>query len=68
VLGLIGWALCGLGSVIAIVLGFIARNQIRQSSGTQTGTGMATAGIVLGFIATSFWVLVFVLQMANANS
>jgi hypothetical protein len=68
VLGLIGWAFCGLGSVIAIVLGFVARNQIRQSNGSQTGTGMATAGIVLGFIATSLWVLLFVVQMANVNS
>ncbi len=68
VLGLIGWAFCGLGSVIAIVLGFVARNQIRHSNGGQTGTGMATAGIVLGCIATSLWVLVFVLQMASVNS
>ena len=29
VLGLIGWAFCGIGSVLAIVFGFIARGQIR---------------------------------------
>jgi len=66
VLGLIGWALCGVGSVVAIVLGFVARNQIKRSFGRQTGTGMATAGIVLGFIAASFWILVFTLDLATS--
>ena len=42
--------LCGIGSVVAIVLGFVALDQIKQSGGRQTGSGMATAGIVLGFI------------------
>jgi hypothetical protein len=44
-------------AIVAIVLGFVARNQIEQSGGTQQGSGMALAGIILGFI----WVgLVFV--------
>ena len=44
-------------AIVAIVLGFVARNQIEQSGGTQQGSGMALAGIILGFI----WVgLVFI--------
>jgi len=44
-------------AIAAIVLGFVARNQIEQSGGTQQGSGMALAGIILGFI----WVgLVFI--------
>lgn len=35
--------------ILAIVFGFVAKNQIKQSGGTQGGDGMATAGIVLGF-------------------
>src|SRR5438067_2461214 len=37
-------------AIVAIVLGFIARNQIEQSGGTQQGSGMALAGIILGGI------------------
>jgi Domain of unknown function (DUF4190)/zinc-ribbon domain len=67
VLGLIGWAFCGVGSVVAIVLGFVARNQIKRSWGQQVGGGMATAGIVLGFIGASFWILAFILQIASLD-
>jgi hypothetical protein len=37
-------------SLIAIILGFIARKQIRESMGAQTGEGLALAGIILGFV------------------
>jgi hypothetical protein len=41
---------CGVGSVVAVILGFIARTQIKASGGRDTGDGMAKAGIILGFI------------------
>jgi hypothetical protein len=65
VLGLGGWLLCGVGSVVAIVLGFVSRNQIKQSWGRQTGSGFATAGIVLGFIGASFWIIVLTLNLVH---
>jgi hypothetical protein len=37
-------------AIVAVVLGFVARNQIEQSGGTQQGSGMALAGIILGFV------------------
>jgi len=37
-------------AIVAVVLGFVARNQIEQSWGTQQGSGMALAGIILGFV------------------
>ena len=37
-----------LGSILALVLGYVARKQIRERN--QAGGGMATAGIVLGWI------------------
>jgi hypothetical protein len=40
----------GLGAVLALVFGYRARRQITRSSGRQTGSGLATAGIVLGWI------------------
>ena len=46
-----------LGSVLALVFGHTARNQIIASGGRQTGEGLAIAGIVLGWIgiATFVW-------------
>jgi hypothetical protein len=68
VLGLVGWLACGLGSVAAIVFGFIARDQIKRSQGRERGTGMATAGIVLGFVAVALLLLVFVVSLASSGS
>ncbi len=48
VLGVLGW--CGIGSLLAIVFGRQARDQIRASEGAETGEGLAEAGIVLGQI------------------
>jgi len=48
VLGLV-WCL-GIGSIIALVLGYGAKREIEDSRGTQEGSGLATAGIVLGWI------------------
>ncbi len=45
---------CTIGGFLgipAIVLGIIGRTEIESSNGTQTGSGMATAGIVTGAIA-----------------
>jgi hypothetical protein len=50
VLGIAQIFLCVIGGILALVFGYIARNQIDQSGGTQGGRGMAVAGIVLGWI------------------
>jgi hypothetical protein len=56
------------GSVVAIVFGFIARDQIRRSQGRERGAGMATAGIVIGFVAVGLWLVFFVLSLAVSGS
>jgi len=68
VLGLAGWVVCGIGSVLAIIFGFIAQGQIRQSQGRQGGEGMAKAGIILGFIGVALLVVYFVLVAVAASS
>jgi hypothetical protein len=40
----------GLGAILALVFGYRARMQIKRSAGKQTGSGLATAGIILGWI------------------
>jgi hypothetical protein len=50
VLGLLGWNLLPvLGSLLAVVFGHSAMKEIRRSNGVVSGSGMATAGLVMGY-------------------
>jgi Domain of unknown function (DUF4190)/zinc-ribbon domain len=66
VLGIV-WVF-GLGSILAVIFGFVGRKQIRQSGGRQSGGGMATAGIVLGFVGVVGLILWIVLIITFATS
>ena len=56
VLGIAGLVFCPLiCSVLALAFGYRARREIDGSSGTLTGRGAATAGIVLGWIGVVIW-------------
>ena len=68
VLGCVGWLLCGIGSVAALVLGLVARTQIRNSGGQEGGEGLALAGIILGGIFTALTVAYFVVAIVSAAS
>ncbi|KAF1702245.1 DUF4190 domain-containing protein [Pseudoxanthomonas suwonensis] len=51
VTGLLGWTLMPvLGSLVAIVTGHMARAEIRRSAGALDGDGLATVGLVLGWL------------------
>jgi len=39
-----------IGSIVALITGYSARNEIKESMGTLGGDGMATAGIVMGWV------------------
>jgi hypothetical protein len=70
VLGIIGGTFC-LVWIAALVFGYRARDQIRRSGGTEGGAGMATAGIVLGWIWAAFGLLYFgwfAVALATAGS
>lgn len=47
----------GLGALAAIICGHIAKGQIRDSGGRLTGGGMATAGLILGYLQLVLLVL-----------
>jgi hypothetical protein len=66
VLGIL--CLYGIGSILALIFGFMARNEIDASGGAQTGRGMATAGIVLGFIGIAIMVLLIALVLFNTST
>lgn len=59
----IGGFLCIIPAILGIVFGVIAKNQIRDSNGTQRGDGMATAGIVLGIV----WIALTVILLATGG-
>lgn len=40
-----------LGSIVAIITGHMAKSEINKSGGTVTGGGMATIGLILGYLA-----------------
>jgi hypothetical protein len=66
VLGLVGWTVC-VGSIVAIILGFVARSQIRAAQGRQGGDGLALAGIILGFIGLAFIIFFFVIAAVSGS-
>jgi uncharacterized membrane protein len=43
----------GIGSVLALIFGYRARREIKSSAGTQKGSGLATTGIILGWIGVA---------------
>jgi hypothetical protein len=48
-----------IGSVLALVFGYVAKNQIDGSNGTQGGRGMAIAAIVLGWVGVAAFLIIF---------
>jgi hypothetical protein len=51
VAALVAWFFCPvIAAVLAIIFGFIARSNIRQSNGTLGGDGFAMAGLIIGFV------------------
>ena len=55
-----------IGSILALVFGYIAKKQIQQSSDKEGGGGMATAGIVLGWIGVGTLALLIVVILIGA--
>jgi hypothetical protein len=39
-----------IGSIAAVITGYMAKKEIRESGGALSGDGMATAGLILGWI------------------
>lgn len=46
-----------LGTVLGLIFGYSARNQIAQRRGTQGGEGLAKAGIIIGWVTVGIWAL-----------
>ncbi len=55
-----------IGSILALVFGYVARNQIKQRGGQ--GNGMAIAGIVLGWVGIGFLIVAIIVGMSAASN
>jgi hypothetical protein len=64
VLGILG--LCGVGSLLAVIFGHMARSQVRTSG--QSGNGLAVAGLVLGYVGLAGVVLFFIIMMVGVGT
>ncbi len=67
VCGILGWSVLPVvGAIMAVILGHVAKNEIRASSGSLGGDGMATAGLVLGYAGIGLAALGVILTIALA--
>jgi hypothetical protein len=57
----------GLGAVLALIFGYRARRQIKDSAGRQTGSGLATAGVILGWIGVAIVVAAVIFIALHPN-
>lgn len=64
VTGILSIAACPLFGIIGLITGFMAKRQIRESNGAETGDGLATGGIVTSIIGLFVIGLVFVAILA----
>ncbi len=49
--GIVSWILLPLiGAIVAVITGHMAKSEIRNNSGRLTGDGLATAGMILGYL------------------
>src|SRR5450759_4430477 len=60
--GILGWVgVIGIGPIVAIICGHMAKSEIGMSGGRITGNGMATAGLILGYLNLALSVMVLCL-------
>ena len=64
ILGVAEFFSLGLTAIPAVICGHLAKSEMRQTG--QRGDGMATAGLVLGYMAIIFWGIVVVLAILGA--
>lgn len=68
VCGIVGFFCCTFFavSIAAIVLGVLARNEIKRSNGLKTGGPMAMIGLILGIVSIVIGVVYWILVISGA--
>lgn len=52
--------------ILGIIFGHVALSQLNRSRGRESGSGMAVAGLVIGYLMLIFW-LAIVIVAASSN-
>ena len=64
----VGALVCGIvpffGGIPAVILGHVARGQIKRTG--ERGDGVAIAGLILGYLWVSLWVLIILIGIAHS--
>jgi hypothetical protein len=67
ILGALSWVMLPVvGAIVAVVTGHMAKKEIRESGGWLTGDGLATGGLVLGYVNLGLAVIGVCFLMALA--
>ncbi|GIH94979.1 DUF4190 domain-containing protein [Planobispora siamensis] len=61
VMGIAGLFVCGITSLVGIVLGHVSLGQIKRTG--EEGRGMAIAGLVLSYFGVACWVIVLLVWL-----
>ena len=60
VLAIIGWFVCPIASIFGVIYGRRAQDEIAASGGTQSGDGLAKAGIIISWLVIGLYGLLIV--------
>ena len=61
IFGILSWfVLPFIGAVVAIIAGHMAKGEIRRSQGALDGEGLATAGLILGYVHIAVFLLIII--------
>jgi hypothetical protein len=67
VCSLAGFFACGVPTIVGVVLGHVARGQIRRSEGRQTGDGLALAGLIVGYLMIAGFICLILLIVIGSG-
>jgi hypothetical protein len=63
--GIVGWTVLPLiGSLVAVITGHMAKAEIKEHAGSLGGDGLATAGLVLGYLSLALGLCICLIILA----
>jgi hypothetical protein len=57
-----------LPQIAGVIFGHVAMSQIKRSQGREQGSGMAIAGLVIGYLMLAFWLLIVIAAASSGNN
>lgn len=57
-----------LPQILGVIFGHVAMSQIGRSQGREQGSGMAIAGLIIGYLMLAFWLIVMIAAANSGNN